>query len=42
MYGVDALQALELAIKTLPVEIEYWERRQQGRFHFLDEEGSGI
>lgn len=42
MYGVDALQALELTMKTLRTEVDYWERRQNGRFHFLDEEGAGI
>jgi hypothetical protein len=42
MYGVDAIQALELTMKTLRVEVDYWERRQNGKFHFLDEEGAGI
>ena len=42
MHGVDALQALELAMKTLRVEVDYWERHQNGKFHFLDEEGAGI
>ncbi|MEO6925641.1 MAG: hypothetical protein ABI129_03150 [Rhodanobacter sp.] len=42
MHGVDALQALELTMKTLRVEVDYWERHQKGKFHFLDEEGAGI
>lgn len=42
MYGVDALQALELTMKTLSVEVDHWERHQKGKFHFLDEEGPAI
>lgn len=42
MHGVDALQALELTMKTLGVEIEYWEKFRNGKFHFLDEERAGI
>ena len=42
MCGIDSLQALELTMKTLKVEIEYWERTKKGKFYFLDEEGSGI
>ena len=40
--GIDSLQALELTMKTLSVEIEHWEKVQKGKFHFLDEEGAGI
>ena len=42
MFGIDSLQALELTMKTLKVEIEYWERNRKGKFFFLDEEGSGL
>ena len=42
MIGIDSLQALELTMKTLRVEIEYWERTQKGKFYFLDEEGAAI
>ena len=42
MIGIDALQALELAMKTLRVEIEYWERTKKGKFYFLNEEGAAI
>jgi hypothetical protein len=42
MHGVDSVQALELTMKTLGVEVDYWERRQRGKFYFLDEEGAGI
>jgi hypothetical protein len=42
MHGVDALQALELTMKTLRVEVDYWEKHQNGKFYFLDEEGAGI
>ena len=42
MFGVDALQALELTIKTLKVEVEYWEKFKKGKFYFLGEEGAGI
>lgn len=42
MIGIDPLQALELTMKTLSVEVEYWEKSQKGKFYFLDEEGAGI
>jgi hypothetical protein len=42
MFGIDALQALELTMKTLSVEIQHWERSRKGKFYFLDEEGAGI
>ena len=42
MVGIDALQALELTMKTLGVEIENWEKTQKGKFYFLDEEGAAI
>lgn len=42
MFGIDALQALELTMKTLSVEIEHWERTKKGKFHFLNEEGAAI
>ena len=42
MFGIDALQALDLTMKTLGVEIEHWERAKKGKFHFLDEEGAAI
>ena len=42
MVGIDSLQALELTMKTLKVEIEYWERSRKGKFFFLDEEGAAI
>jgi hypothetical protein len=42
MHGIDALQALELTMKTLSVEVAYWEKSKNGKFHFLDEEGAGI
>ena len=42
MFGIDALQALQPTLKTLPVEIEYWERTNNGKFYFLDEEGSAV
>lgn len=42
MHGIDALQALELTMKTLGVEVAYWEKSKSGKFHFLDEEGAGI
>lgn len=42
MFGIDALQALELTMKTLGVEIEHWERTKKGKFHFLNEEGAAI
>ena len=41
-FGIDSLQALELTMKTLRVEIDYWERTRKGKFLFLDEEGAGI
>jgi len=42
MIGIDSLQALELTIKTLRVEIEHWEKYQKGKFYFLDEYGAAI
>jgi len=40
--GIDSVQALDLAMKSLPAIIEHWEKSHHGRFHFLDEEGSGF
>ena len=42
MIGIDSIQALELTMKTLTVEIEYWEKTKKGKFHFLDEEGAAL
>ena len=42
MVGIDAIQSLELTMKTLRAEIEHWERKWKGKFFFLDEEGAGI
>lgn len=42
IHGIDAVQALDLAMKSLRVDIEYWERTKDGKFYFLDEEGAGI
>ncbi len=42
MIGIDSIQALELTMKTLSVEIQYWEKSQKGKFYFLKEEGAGI
>ena len=37
--GIDTVQALELTLRTIKPELEYWERVNKGKFHFLDEEG---
>lgn len=42
MFRIDSLQALELTMKTLNVEIDYWERTKKGKFFFLGEQGAGI
>ena len=42
MFGIDALQALELTMKIIGVEIEQWEKSKKGKFYFLDEEGTAI
>ena len=42
MFGIDSLQALDLTMKTLHVEIEHWERTYKGKFHFLGEEGPEV
>lgn len=42
MFGIDALQALELTMKTLGVEIKHWEKAKKGKFYFLNEEGAAI
>ncbi|MBU1191970.1 MAG: hypothetical protein KKE76_09675 [Gammaproteobacteria bacterium] len=42
MHGIDPLQALDLTMKTLRTEVEYWERTQKGKFFFLDEEGAEV
>lgn len=34
-YGVDALQALELALKILPVELASLARQHQGEIHLF-------
>lgn len=40
MFGIDSLQAIDLALKTLRVEVEHWEKTQNGKFYFLGEEGA--
>ena len=42
IHGIDAMQVLELTMKSLRADIEYVERTKGGKFHFLDEEGAGI
>ena len=42
MIGIDSMQALELTLKTLPVEIEHWEKSKKGKFYFLGKEGAAI
>lgn len=42
MFGIDALQSLELTMKILGVEVECWEKSKKGKFRFLEEEGAGI
>ncbi len=42
MVGIDSLQALDLTMKSLSVEVEYWERSQKGKFFYLDEEGAEV
>ena len=42
MVGIDSLQALELTMKTLRVEIEHWENTRNGKFYFLGEEGAEV
>ncbi len=42
MHGIDPLQALNLTMKTLRTEVEYWERTQKGKFYFLGEEGAEV
>ena len=42
MVGGDPLQALELTMKTLPVEVQHWEKSKRGKFWFLGEVGAGI
>ena len=37
--GIDPIQSLELTLKTIKPELDYWERKHKGKFHFLDEEG---
>ncbi len=39
MIGIDTVQALELTLKTIKPELEYLERKNKGKLHFLDEEG---
>ena len=40
--GIDSLQALDLTMKTLRVEIGFWEKHQKGKFYFLDEKGAAV
>ena len=42
MFGIDSLQALELMMKILKVDIENWERVKKGQCFFLDEKGAGV
>lgn len=42
MVGIDTIQALELTVKTLKVELDHWEKKFKGKFHFLDEAGHGV
>jgi hypothetical protein len=42
IHGIDAVQALDLTMKSLRTDIEYLERTKGGKFHFLDEEGAGV
>lgn len=42
IHGIDSLQALDFAMKSLCHDIEYVERIKCGKFHYLDEEGAGI
>lgn len=42
MFGIDALQALDLTVKTLRVEVEHWEKSKKGKFYFLGEEGAEV
>jgi len=41
MVGIDTIQALELSVKTLKVELDHWENKFNGKFYFLDEIGHG-
>jgi len=40
MVGIDSLQALELSMKTLRVEVNYWEKTYKCKAFFLEEEGA--
>ncbi len=40
--GIDSLQTLELTMKSLLTEIEYWESSKHGKFRFLDEDDAGF
>lgn len=42
MVGGGSLQALELTMRTLPAEVQFWERSKKGKFWFLGDEGAGI
>ena len=41
MFGIDSLQALELTMKTLNVEIEYWKKPKKESFSFSARKGPG-
>jgi len=40
--GIDTVQALTLTMKTLKVDLDYWEKKFDGELHFLDEKGHGF
>ena len=42
MFGIDALQALQLTMKTLKAELDSWEISSKGKIYFLDHEGHGF
>ena len=37
MHGTDSMQALQLSLATLDVELEYISNQQGGRLYYLDE-----
>lgn len=42
MVGIDSLQAMDLTLKTLKVEVDHFEKKYKGKFYFYDEIGSEI
>ena len=42
MVGIDSLQAMDLSMNTLMVEVRHWDKLYKCKVFFLEEEGAGL